>query len=998
MIDKLHIRFLGVPQIELNGETRMPQRRHTLALLAFLAATPGEHTRESVAALLWPESVHARRNLRNLLLDTKQHVSPYLILSSPEMLALNPHAYCFLDIERFRAVTSRLTSTSTTQPLSLDSVEAIRAAVSLYRGRFVENLYLEDSQLFGDWQLVQQGRFEQDAIALLQALSTHLGLHLDPHKCIQYLERWLQLDPMAEEAHLQLIRLYISAGKLNAAVRQYETCVEILRNELQSTPSKELISLGQSLKEVRDPSPEDVNAATPVREPVESLTPLRGRKSELTELNRLLCDDTVRLVTVTGPGGVGKTRLALQVAAELKSEHGHSVHLVYLAGITDHRMVLPAIAQTLNIDLSCGQALSHAIQHLLSGQQTLLVLDNFEQIKAAINDVTALLVKCPNLKVMLTSREITQVRCEYRFHLKPLAYPDSSLNGQAHVDWAKYPAIQLFTDRLNTIRRNPQLTHDDLKEIGQICQYLDGLPLALELAAARTNVLPLTDLRKQLHGMGSTTDILAHEYADLPERHQSLHAALHWSYRLLPLEEQDLLDRLSVFRGTFMLSDVGALHAKTGRSDVDPVRLFGSLIDKSLVIQDRCTPLGYTFRLLAPIREFAHEQLVFAGEGDRVHDHHAHIYVHLGEEANAHLHGREQRTWLQRIEIEHDNFLAALQWLHENNEADAGLRLCVGLWRYWAKRPYAAEGMAWFSRFLTSDAVDRSSSLGAEAFGCAAVLAHHAGNLSRSHYWITHSVQMAQKLQDDRILANFMGFYGNILAWTGNKDAGIAVQQEALALCRRYGDPWATGATLNNLALFALIDGDYCQAVSLSSEALFLFRTIGDEWGIVGSLANLGNANRGQKRFDCAQTYLEESLQRAQSVSNHRQIARGYGDLALLAHDQGDFEQALTHFRKGLSFCHELGYPMGAVELLTKASTVLCERELLQEAVVVVSAAKASVERHGLLLSKQDSETLNDVIHQCEQKLSQHALRTHAAVGAKIDDDQLFDLLNGRDA
>lgn len=1002
----LNVSLFGIPTIHHEGAPRTPQRRHTLALLAYLAVTQVRHTREALATFLWPESRNARRNLRNVLLDARNQLGQDVILTVDDALTINPDAIDFLDIHVFQTAMFQLESRPADGLLPLELFHQLCAAGDIYRAPLLDGFHLDDAEQFHDWLGMQRRHFEADAARLLRAITRHHVAAGQGDRAIDPARRWAELDPLSEEVHAELIQLYIQTGQLAAAKAQYARFVQILERELKVAPSATLGSLIQSMRVIEDAQVQASPPDTPSNDfgcgqqvghgeqsgHVDALTPLRGRDAAIADVRALLEDESIRLVTVMGPGGIGKTRLASQIVAAMPGDRGES-QIVYLAPLNDSRLVPTAIAHALNLTVAPGQTVQRAIQAYLANRTFLLVLDNFEHVRTAVDDITELLAACPRLTVLITSRESVNTRGEHRYVLGPLSYPGERDGEKPGINWSDYSAVQLFLDRLRAIHGNWSHSAAAMGTIVKICRRLDGLPLALELAAARTGVISLPELLDALTGAESPMASIAHPYADMPARHQSLHATLTWSYRLLTHEEQALLRRLAAFRGGFAPAAVAELNRDELRLARDPMALLGSLVDKSLVMQVSPPERATRFRLLEPIREFALEQLSATDEANSVTDRHAHLYLALAEEAKGELHRHNQIFWLDRLELEQDNVRAALTWFDEQGDPISGLRMCTGIWRFWAKRPYVAEGAAWFARFLELRTPFPRTSLYAEAFGCAAVIEAHAGNLNRAHFLVTQCVQMARALDDQQILADFLGFLGNVVYWKGHKHEGAAIQDEALAICRRHGDPWATGATLNNLGLIALEHGDDAKALATSREALTLFRSFGDDWGVAYSLSVMGNAYRQQGEFEPAKATLEQRLAIAQSVANHRQIVSSLNDLAVLAHDTGDHALARQYLIQGLTVCEDLRYSVGAASLLATASDLLAKRDLLAHALVAMSAAEATRRQLGLPTPADVRETMDVVLARAEERLGPADATAQYARGQTMTVEDLFDIL-----
>ncbi len=628
-----------------------------------------------------------------------------------------------------------------------------------------------------------------------------------------------------------------------------------------------------------------------------------GREQEVSTVQHLLQRDGVRLLTLTGPGGTGKTRMAVQVAAELSEGFPDGVFFVNLAPISDPVLVVPTIAQTLSVKEVADQPLLDLVIAFLREKQVLLLLDNFEQVVSAAERITALLAACPQLKVLVTSREVLHVRGEQEFAVPPLSLPDPKRLPDL-LALSRYEAVALFIQRAQAARPEFQVTTANAAAVVEICIRLDGLPLAIELAAARIKVLPPQALLARL---GQRLAVLTSGVRDVPERHQTLHNTIAWSYHLLDGHEQRLFRRLSIFVGGCTLEAAEAVCAALGEGDATRSVFDGvaSLIDKSFLRQSE--PEGQEPRLLMleTISEYGWECLNGSGEMEETRHAHAAYYLHLAEQVEPHLRSAQQAVWLARLEAEHDNLRAALRWSIGHAEKEMALRLGGALWYFWELCGPWSEGRTFLEQALAaSEGV--VAAVRAKALGGAGVLMGTQGDFEQAMALCQQSLALFRELGETPGTA--LSLYGlGTMAWMrGNLALARSLLEEALTLFRGLDDPWGITSSLISLASVALERGEYARTHALLEESLALSREQADKRGIANSLltwAWLLFWSEGE--FEQARAMLEESVALFREVGSQRGMALGLLFLGLLAFAQGEagtarslLEESLVLFRK----------------------------------------------------------------------------------------------------
>lgn len=635
--------------------------------------------------------------------------------------------------------------------------------------------------------------------------------------------------------------------------------------------------------------------------PVQS-TPFIGREQEVATVQQLLRRKDVRLLTLTGPGGVGKTRLGLQVAVELSDDFADGMFFVDLAPISDPTLVVPTIAQTLGIREVSGQALLERLKEELQQKQTLLLLDNFEQVVVAAPQVADLLAACPQLKVVVTSREVLHVQAEREFAVPPLALPDPKrLSDLAAL--SRYAAVVLFLQRAQATKPDFQLTNANARAVAEICARLDGLPLAIELAAARIKLLPPQALLARLD---QRLAVLTSGVRDVPARQQTLRNTIAWSYHLLDAGEQRLFRRLSVFIGGCTLEALETISIALGDATAQVLDGVASLLDKSLLQPREQVGEEPRFEMLETIREYGLECLAASGEAEATRRAHAVYFLALAEEAKPKLRSAQQRSWLERLEQEHDNLRAALNWLVEQEGAEMALRLAVALWSFWGVHGHLSEGRRWLERALACKS-DVPVSLRAKALNSAGVLAIYHGDLVRGAALCGEGLGLFRELGDRRGIATSIKGQALAARTGGNYAAAREMYEQSLAILRELGDKRDIASALYHAALTALFQGDNRAARSLMEEGLPLFRQTEDQRGTAYSLALLGLVALNQGHTLVARSSLEESLAVYRFLGDRQAIVYTLGVLGMIVLSQGDPTTARAMYDESLALLRESG-------------------------------------------------------------------------------------------
>ncbi|HZG68439.1 MAG TPA: BTAD domain-containing putative transcriptional regulator, partial [Herpetosiphonaceae bacterium] len=666
-----------------------------------------------LAELLWPElpAATALTYLRHVLAKLKEAIpdqapgGAQFLLVTRETVALNPGGDYRLDVATFTALLETCASHPHRHPETCASCARRRAtAVELYRGYFLGHFLLGDSAAFEEWAALKRERLRQYALDALARLASYFERRGGYQDMQRYAWRQVELDPWREEAYQQLMRALWLNGQRSAALEQYASCRRILQEELGVEPSVETTVLYESIRNAEPSTPAEAFPPHPPHNLPAQTTPLVGREADLARLSDLLLQPAHRLITLTGPGGIGKTRLALQ-AADVLDDFDDGVCFVALAPVVDPALVIPAVAQALGVQESSGQPLLASVKVHLRARQLLLVLDNFEQVSAAAPVIAELLGAAPQLTVLVTSRAVLRLYGEHEFPVPPLILPDMQHLPEL-PDLPQYGAVRLFVERAQAVCPDFAITDETAPAVAAICHRLDGLPLAIELAAARIRLLPPQTMLQRLE---SPLKLLTGGPADHSARHQTLRATIDWSYHLLSAGEQQLLARLAVFVGGWTLEAAETICGAGGTLPVDPLDGLEALVAKSLVHRQQAGTGGTAgtprFRMLEMIREYAYEHLVASGEVATLQRRHAEHYLALAEAAErARQQGSQQAIWLERLEAEHDNLRAVLHWALDQREAVLALRLGTALETFWDSHGHLTEGRQWLEAALEAGA------------------------------------------------------------------------------------------------------------------------------------------------------------------------------------------------------------------------------------------------------------------------------------------------------
>jgi predicted ATPase/class 3 adenylate cyclase len=634
-------------------------------------------------------------------------------------------------------------------------------------------------------------------------------------------------------------------------------------------------------------------------------TPLIGREKEVGEVCDLLRGNETRLLTLTGPGGTGKTRVALQTAADLLDDFPDGIYFVPLATLTEAELFSSAVAETLGVREVGEQPLGETLKDYLHERRLLLLLDNFEQVLRAAPTVTELLGAAPGLKVLATSRAPLGLYGEHEFPVPPLTLPD--LKSPPPLErLTQYEAVGLFVERARAVKPDFKVTNESAPAVAEICVRLDGLPLAIELAAARIKLLPP---KAMLQRLTSRLKLLTGGARDLPERQRTLRGTIEWSFALLEQGEQLLFGRLAVFSGGRTLEAMEAICDAEGDLPVDAFEGVSSLLDKSLLRQEEGPGGEPRFVMLETVHEFAREKLEQSTEAEQIKRAHAQYFLTLAEEAFPELRGPDQLEWLERLEAEHDNMRAALSWASERKEVELALKLGGALSGFWSVRGYYSEGRRLLAEAL---AMDRrvSPEVQAMALAGAGVLALEQGDLDRAKEACEEGLELlANEAREEASEARLwlLGFLGWVAWQREQHEQAKQLFEEGLALSREMSDIWWLATSLSNLAVVSQSLGDSERATELYYESMGLLREQGDKHSLAINLNNLAMVVYSQGDLGRAAQLTEEAVALFRELGARGDVALGLYNLGWIALLQEDYGSAADHYAESLTLSWETG-------------------------------------------------------------------------------------------
>jgi predicted ATPase/DNA-binding SARP family transcriptional activator len=899
MPPQLALHVLGPPQLYLDREPVTASRRKAMALLAYLAVRGSRQTRDSLSALFWPDydQSKAYTNLRHTLWEVQQAIGEGWIAADRDVIELDSDADISVDIHQFESLLTK----SRAQEDAAARVPFLLEAVKLYRNHFLTGFSLKDAPEFNEWAFAKSEELKHELSLALVVLSEDLCTLGQADQAIPQARRLITLDPLNESSHRLLMQVYIHAGQHSAALKQYQACEEILRRELGIDPQPETRELYKQIRR-REIKPIQVEKQEEKRVPRHNM-PLQlsnfiGREKEQKTVAKLI--NTHRLVTLIGAGGIGKTRLSLKVGEGSLQQFPHGVWFVELASLNDPALVSQAVSAVFDIKERSESRLSERLLYFLQSKTILLILDNCEHlIDACAQLAEAVLKNCPEVKILATSRESLAVEGEASYRVPSLSMP----KGKQDLDQlAGNESIRLFHDRARLSASEFSLTEENLPIVSEICRRLDGIPLAIELAAARVNTLSLEQIAARLH---ESFRLLTSPHRTRLERQQTLQASIDWSWNLLSDPERILLQRLSMFTGGWTLDAAEFVCSGDSIHIEQVLDLLTQLVTKSLVVVDQEAGSEKHYHLLEMIRQYAYERLVHAAEEETIGKLHLDYFLQLSERIESGMIGPEQASWFTRLSHERDNLRSALTFA-SNTNIEAGLYLAGRLYRFWESFNMQ-EGVYWLAELLENPESKKYPHARARALCSYGWLLIWIQQFKPAQIAAEESLELFRACGDLRGELDALPLLGNTLEFQGNIQQSMEMYHETVKRSQVIGYVW------NEARAHFFLGWDRRSrkhSFSHLEKAIALFRQVGDQAALANSLSVVGSFRVLDGEVDLAQSYLDEATQLWQSnnrldIWETAKVARSR--LALL---RGDYEQAGTLLHEILITAEETGNRM----------------------------------------------------------------------------------------
>ncbi len=908
---RLSLSLLGPFQVTLDGEPvtdfATDKARALLAYLATEAEHP--HRREVLAGLLWPDESErkARQNLRQALSHLRQAIgdedesAPFLLISR-QTIQFNLASDHWLDVAAFTVLVETCKGHRHRRLENcLPCMRRLEQMIELYQGCFLEQFFLSDSGVFEEWALLKREWLHREAVEALFHLAGYHERRGDYERARHFAWRQVTLEPWREEAHRQLMRLLALDGQRSAALAQYETCRRVLAEELSVEPTADTVALYRRIREEKSFGP-----PVPPHHLPPAPTPFVGREKELAELADYLADPDCRLLTLVGPGGIGKTRLALRAAADQRGMFAHGVHCVFLASLSSPEHLVPTIASALKIPPYNDRDLKKQLLDYLREKEVLLVLDNMEHVLDGSELLIELLRHAPDLVLLVTSRERLNLREEWVYELKGLTYPKGG-----KVDGGEsYSAVALFQQHARRAARGFVLEQAEMAYVVRICQLVEGMPLGVELAAAWLSVHSCEEIARQIE---HNLDILTTRLRNVPERHRSIRATFEHSWQLLSEAEKELCARLAVFQGGFRQDAAVAVAGAT------PLTL-SALLDKSLI--RHILPDRYDMHEL--VRQYTAEKLEANPQKlEETEMQHARYFATFLEQQEKHLKGAKQKQALTEIVSEIENARQAWR-LAVSRGWTLGIEQSLeSLYHFFNIQGRFQEGIELFAQAIERWSKDaHQARIVGKVLSRQGALCRPLGRYQRARACLEQSLAIFKRLNIPAEQIFCLVTLASVARNQGKGEESEQLARESLALSRQIGDRWGETTALAALGLILRYRGDMTQAKALLEESLVLGRESGNQRLVISSLNTLGDLACHRGDYAKAQVVFEECIALSQELDDQYHIAMHLNNLGTVLHTLEKYTEAQLYYRESLEICREIGDQSGRAIALSNLGEV----------------------------------------------------------------------------
>jgi len=885
------------------------------AMFVYLAYHQRPFPRDTLATLFYGDlpQKRAAANLR-VLLSRLRPLNDYLAISR-HTVAIDPECDYWLDAT---ALEQQLTAAGMPTPAN---AAQIAAALSLYRGDFLAGFHVGQALDFEEWRIIEQERLRQRVIEASSRLIDCYLAHNQLQPGLDQANQLLRLDPLREETHRQLMVLLARNGQRSAALTQYRRCRQLLADELGVEPAPETTELHERILALEETDQTQVDLPLVVAEREANLprqlTPFIGRNKELVHLKAQLSQPDCRLLSLVGLGGVGKTRLALQLTHQLAAAETYpdGLYFVPLAAVSGRQFMAAAIAETLRFSFQGHKQPEAELIDYLRQKKLLLVLDNVEHLPTGAELVVDILQAAPNVKILVISRQRLNVSGEWVVPVTGLAYPAKS-NAGPDTLVARYSAVRLFVQSAARVQPGFSLTAGNAPAVVRICRLVGGMPLAL--AAAWLRALSCREIAAEIE---QNLNFLTTSLQDVPERHQSLAAVFNYSWQLLSPTEQQIFCRLSVFRGQF--NRAAAEH-------VAGANLFtlASLVDKSWLNRDAASDSAASARyaLHNLLQRYATEKLAETPQAQReTHQKHARYYTTFLHQQTGRLRGSGQGQALQAISHQIENVRTAWNWAIDHQQLAEIDQALESLFHFYDMRSWFNEGKEAFGR--ASQTLSKAASAQAQVvlgrlLARQAWFIFHLGQHTQARDQLQQSLQLLRQANASTETVFCLNYLAAIFRHLGEYGQAKDALEESLAICQTTEERFGASIALNILGQVASLQGDYATARDLCRQALALKRELGDQWGMTYSLTYLGRVAEAQRDYPEAQQLFQESLSIYEEMEDKRGIAFAYQNLGHLAQAQADHAAVIRRYQAALELFEEIGNQLGVVTCLLNLAEV----------------------------------------------------------------------------